>query len=163
MGCHKKVVATMLSLASTHVILHHHRKVHYHQITTDTSAVKTSLKELGGLSNGFMIFALASLVISMSFYIAGVILDSFEVTSTRGETSITNVYSILSIGMSIPDAYVDPDHAGTSFIQFMWFYLGIVEPVFCSIIFFVLYALPSLSKATMKELFKLAEIAFAWR
>lgn len=163
MECYKKVVATMLSLASTHVILHYHRKVHYHQTTTDTSAEKTSLKELGGLSNGFIIFALASLVISMSFFIVGVIFDSFEVTSTRGETSITNVYSIFSIGVSIPDAYVDPDHVGTRFIQFMWFYLGVAEPVFCSLIFFTMYAVPSLSRVTLQSLFTQAEIAFAWR
>lgn len=156
----------MLSLVSTHVILHFHRKVHYHQTTitdTTTSAEeKTSLKELGGLSNGFIIFALASIVISMGFFAAGVILDSFEVTSTRGETSITNVYSIFSIGMSIPDAYVDPAHTGTRFIQFMWFYLGVAEPLFCSIIFFTLYAVP-LPKATMRSLFTQGEITFAWR
>ncbi len=153
----------MLSLASTHVILHYHRKVHYHQTMDTTISGKAGMKDLGGLSYGFIFMALASIFVSMALFIAGVIVESFEVTSTRGETSITTAYSIASIGMSIPDAYVDPGHTGTRFIQFMWFFLGVATPLLCSALFFALYAIPSLSKTTMQIIFTSAEITFAWR
>jgi len=161
-GFYGFVVATMLSLASTHVILHYHRKVHYHQSTDTTTSGKAGIKELGKLSNGFIIVALASIFVSMALFIAGVIVESFEVTSTRGATSVTTAYSIASIGTSIPGAYIDPDHAGTRFIQFMWFFLGVATPLLCSALFFALYAIPSLSKSTMEVIFASAEITFAW-
>lgn len=177
----------MLSLSSTHIILHYHRKVHYHHqeesntagendaAATLESGDKTKpaepepaetacgLKTLGNLSNTSVMVAIAALVVSMIFFLAGVLVETFEVTSTRGELSETISYSIASIGHAIPGAYVDPSHTGTRFIQFMWFFLGIATPILCSVFFVVLYAVPSLSKPTMEMLFTAAEITFAWR
>jgi hypothetical protein len=121
------------------------------------------MKEFGGLSNGFMILAITSLVVSIILFLAGVTVQSFEVTSTNPQDSKTDSYSIASIGMAIPEAYIDPNHAGTRFIQFMWFFLGITMPLLCSVLFLVLYATPSLSKKWMEIIFTSAEITFAWR
>ena len=182
----------MMSLLSTHVILHYHRKMHYHDTTTSSSITasgdniesgdnqspsnnnnniaindgtgeKRGLKELGDLSTGFMVLAIGSLVLCIIFFLAGVITKSFEVTSTRGTNSVSTTYSITSIGMAIPEAYVDSSHAGTRFIQIMWFFLGVAMPLWCSVLFAVLYAIPSLSKVWMEHIFTMAEIAFAWR
>ncbi len=152
----------MLSLASTHIILHYHRKVLYHQ-GADTTVETKGLKELGGLSDKFVMAALASLVVSMIFFLAGILVKTFEVTNTRGDISETTGYSIASIGMAIPGAYVDTSHSGTRFIQFMWFFLGIATPLLCSALFVALYAIPTLPKPTMEMIFTAAEITFAWR
>jgi hypothetical protein len=130
---------------------------------SDKNDEKHGMKELGGLSNGFMVSAIASLVVSIILFLAGVTVPSFEVTSTNPQASKTDSYSIASIGMAIPEAYIDPSHAGTRFIQFMWFFLGIAMPLLCSVLFLVLYATPSLSKKWMEIIFTSAEITFAWR
>ena len=161
-GFYGFVIATMLSLASTHIILHYHRKVLCHQ-GAEASVETKGLKELGGLSDKFIMTALASLVVSMVFFIAGIVVETFEVTNTRGETSTTTGYSIASIGLAIPGAYVDTSHSGTRFIQFMWFFLGITTPLLCSALFVALYSIPTLSKPTMEMIFTSAEITFAWR
>lgn len=130
---------------------------------SDKNDEKRGMKILGGLSNGFMVSAIACLVVSIIVFLAGVTVPSFEVTATNPQASKTDSYSIASIGMAIPEAYIDPSHAGTRFIQFMWFFLGIAMPLLCSVLFLVLYATPSLSKKWMEIIFTSAEIAFAWR
>ena len=183
----QKVVATMMSLLSTHVILHYHRKLHYHDkknstsITTsddnieagdkmspdngndDDTGEKRGMKELGDLSTGFIVLAVGSLVISMVCFLAGVITKTFEVTSTRGTTIVSASYSITSIGLAIPEAYIDSNHAGTRFIQIMWFFLGVAMPIWCSVLFVALYTYPNFSKEWMERIFTMAEVAFAWR
>ena len=181
----------MMSLLSTHVILHYHRKVNYHnnnnandsnintardsndnleeagahQLSTDIdvdTTEKHGMKALGGLSTGFVVVASISLLLSMIIYLAGVIVKSFEVTSTRGTESESTSYSITSIGLEISNAYIDSSHAGTRFIQAMWFFLAVVMPLWCSFLFLILYTFPGLSKIWMERIFTMAEIAFAW-
>mmetsp|Transcript_1563 Transcript_1563/g.3786 ORF Transcript_1563/g.3786 Transcript_1563/m.3786 type:complete len:474 (-) Transcript_1563:371-1792(-) len=170
-GFYGFVMATMLSLLSTHLILHYHREVHYHKAANsvvvaetgnDDSGEKRGMKEVGNLSTRFILSAIGALVASMIFYLAGVLTETFEVTSTRGTNVVSNSYSIRSIGMAIPGAYIDRGHLGTRFIQAMWFFLGVAMPLWCSVLFVVLYALPRLSKRWMRIIFTLAEIAFAW-
>jgi len=194
----------MMSLLSTHVILHYHRKVHYHnpesiaggdaaknddenpnaieEVAANADADPADpadenanaekavasiespcgMKKIGGLSPRFLKMALKSLAGSIVFYLAGVLTETFEVTSTRGDVSVSTSYSIASIGMAIPEAYIDSGHTGTRFIQVMWFFLGIAMPLWCSVLFVILYAVPSLSKERMKYIFTMAEVTFAW-
>jgi len=202
-GFYAFVVATMMSLLSTHVILHFHRRVHYngntntntnnnnnnintsndsinnnleagnklsadigshavsHANDDNSEAEKCGMKSLGGLSTRFISVAIVSILLSMVIYLAGVIVKSFEVTSTRGAVSESTSYSITSIGLEIPKAYIDTTHIGTRFIQAMWFFLGVVIPLWCSFLFLILYTV-SLSKAWTERIFYMAEIAFAW-
>jgi hypothetical protein len=175
----------MLSLASTHIILHYHRKVHYHgplawedgcdEDNVDSVDVATSMrseeppkeelgiKAVGNFSTRFMVVAVGALVASMILFVAGVTVETFTVTSTRGEISETIAYSIASIGMDIPEAYVIANHSGTQFIQFMWFFLGIATPLLCSALFLALYTIPTLTKGKMETIFTAGEITFAWR
>jgi len=182
-GFYGFVIATMLSLASTHIILHYHRKVHYHGSLTedgcdeenvDSVDVATSMrseeppreelgiKAVGNFSTRFMVVAVGALVLSMVLFVAGVTVETFTVTSTRGEISETIAYSIASIGMDIPEAYVIANHSGTQFIQFMWFFLGIATPLLCSALFLALYTIPTLTKKRMETIFTAGEITFAW-
>mmetsp|Transcript_9007 Transcript_9007/g.26768 ORF Transcript_9007/g.26768 Transcript_9007/m.26768 type:complete len:454 (+) Transcript_9007:184-1545(+) len=203
-GFYGFVIATMMSLLSTHVILHYHRKVHYHnpesiaggdaaknddenpnaieEVAANADADPADpadenanaekavasiespcgMKKIGGLSPRFLKMALKSLAGSIVFYLAGVLTETFEVTSTRGDVSVSTSYSIASIGMAIPEAYIDSGHTGTRFIQVMWFFLGIAMPLWCSVLFVILYAVPSLSKERMKYIFTMAEVTFAW-
>eukprot|EP00532_Pseudo-nitzschia_australis_P009583 CAMPEP_0168241830 /NCGR_PEP_ID=MMETSP0140_2-20121125/23031_1 /TAXON_ID=44445 /ORGANISM="Pseudo-nitzschia australis, Strain 10249 10 AB" /LENGTH=441 /DNA_ID=CAMNT_0008176761 /DNA_START=27 /DNA_END=1349 /DNA_ORIENTATION=- len=184
-GFYGFVIATMMSLLSTHLILHYHRKIHYHDaanisgLVTETlptdieekndndneedTGEKRGIKEFGGLSTGSIVLAISSLVFSFVFYLIGVISKSFEVTSTQGENDPdSTTYSIASIGMAIPEAYIDSGHTGTRFIQIMWFFLAVAMPLWSSILFVVLYAAPSLSRKAMEYIFTMAEVAFAW-
>ncbi|OEU21392.1 hypothetical protein FRACYDRAFT_138831, partial [Fragilariopsis cylindrus CCMP1102] len=159
-GFYGFVVATMMSLLSTHVILHYHRKVNYHNNNNaNDSNINTARDRL---STGFVVVAAISLLLSMIVYLAGVIVKSFEVTSTRGTESESTSYSITSIGLEISNAYIDSSHAGTRFIQAMWFFLAVVMPLWCSFLFLILYTFPGLSKIWMERIFTMAEIAFAW-
>ena len=175
----------MMSLLSTHLILHYHRKICYHDAANISGLVteklptdieekndndneedigeKRGIKEFGGLSTGFIALAIGSLVFSFVFYLTGVITKSFEVTSTRGQVSVSTIYSIASVGMAIPEAYIDSGHTGTRFIQIMWFFLAVAMPLWTSILFVVLYTAPSLSRKSMEYIFTMAEVAFAWR
>lgn len=188
-GFYGFVVATMLSLASTHMILHYHRKAHGHhqneniaaadeakaneesmeagETTTRDPETTTSLTKFGNFSTTQQFLVVVALILSMTLFVAGVLVDCFEVTSTRGEMSTTQSYSISSIGMEIPDAYIDSSHTGTRFIQFLWFFLGLATPLLCSVFFLILYTAPILAKHGMKVgmevIFTLGEITFAWR
>lgn len=148
-----KVIATMMSLLSTHVILHYHRQLHYHEKNTNNSNIniaatnencnnnlegghgtfmseethtnkKHGMKALGELSTGHLIVIVVSILLSMILYLAGAIVKSFEVTSSQGTDSETIQYSVTSIGLEVDDAYIDSSHTGTRFIQTMWFFLG---------------------------------------
>lgn len=155
----------MMSLVSTHFILHQHRKVHYHSNSLADGAIeeeqKVGLKERGGLSNSFLGMAGGAVVMSLVFYIVGTVLYIYEVQNTRGEVNFAVDYSIVSVGQAIPGSQLDPDDVGTRFIQAMWFFLCIVMPLWCTFLFGILFLYP-FSKAWVERIFFMGEIAFAW-
>jgi hypothetical protein len=173
----------MMSLASTHLILHYHRKVLYHSTRkvseqesdpeqTAENGKKTAengeeskpaegMKGLLGLSNRFLALACLSIIGSMAFYIVGCVINIYEVTNTRGSFSFVEDYSVVSVGTALPMSVLDPSDLGTRFIQAMWFFLCVVMPLWCTFLFGVLFLYP-LSRQWMERVFVMAEIAFAW-
>lgn len=177
-GFYGFVVATMLSLCSTHVVLHHHRKVHYHskpsQAISSTEETelgetqeaakrekKVGIREKGGLSNTMVGLALLGVLLSLVFYLTGCFVDLYEVVSTRGSVSLSSKYNIVNIGTAFPDAQLEPDKAGTRFVQVMWFFLCVAMPLTCSILFGLLFAYP-FSDIWLERIFVMGEITFAW-
>ena len=158
-------MATMLSLLSSHYLLYRHRKVHYHDLITaksePESEPKKGMKARGNLSNTFMLVAMFAVVVSLVFYIVGCVVDTFQVSNTRGENTFSHDYSIVSVGHAIPASQLDPNNAGTRFIQFMWFFLCVAMPMWCSLLFGILFVYP-FSKVWLERVFFLGEIAFAW-
>jgi hypothetical protein len=159
----------MLSLLSTHVILHYHRQVHYHGTATDESesteaATKrwgSTMRDRGGMSFKFMAATGVALPVAVGLYLTGVLLETFEVTNTRGPASFVDKYSIVLVGQNIPEANLDESSFGTRFLQAMWFFLGVAMPIWCSFLFLILFFAP-LSARWMIRIFTMAEIALAW-
>lgn len=169
-GFYGFVIATMMSLVSTHYILHLHRKVHYHSsdlsmgitaITTEEGEEKLGLKARGGLSNTFVMLTGFAASLSVVFFVVGIIVDIYQVKNTRGEVSLEVDYSVVSVGQAIPASQLDPNDVGTRFIQAMWFFLCIVMPLWCSFLFGLLFVYP-FSKVWVERIFVMGEIAFAW-
>jgi hypothetical protein len=156
----------MMSLVSTHCILHMHRKVHYHSNTsTDAAAIeveeKVGLKARAGLSNSFLGMAGIALLVSFVFYIVGTVVDIYQVQNTRGEVNIEVDYSVVSVGQAIPESQLDPNDVGIRFIQAMWFFLCVAMPLWCSFLFGLLFFYP-FSKVWAERIFFMGEIAYAW-
>jgi hypothetical protein len=168
----------MMSLISTHLILHFHRKLQYHngrieenvqepdpeqtsENNQESEPEKIGMKAKVGLSNLFIGCTLFSIIASMAFYIVGCAINSFEVTNTRGPFSVVEAYSVVSIGQAIPGAVLNHSDVGTRWIQAMWFFLVVVMPLWCSFLFGILFLYP-LTPQWMERIFVMAEIAFAW-
>ncbi len=155
----------MMSLISTHYILHLQRKVQYHDSRTlkpeSEDLEKMGMKARGGLSNSFLVSAGLAVLVSFAFYVAGCVVDIYQVTNTRGEVSFTVDYSVVSVGHAIPGSQLEPNDIGTRFIQAMWFFLCVAMPLWCTFLFGILFLYP-FSKAWLERIFVMGEIAFAW-
>ena len=172
----------MLSLLSSHIILHYHRHMHYKkaEIVTNSgieessveppdqskekekaSETKKGLKGKGQLSSSFLSLAGLGVLFSIGFYLWGIFVDIYTVISTRGDIRIVNDYSVVSVGTSIPDSQIEPDEIGTRFLQVLWFILCVVMPLLCSCLFGALFLLP-LTPTWIERIFFLGEITFAW-
>jgi hypothetical protein len=122
---------------------------------------KIGMKARAGLSNRVLGFIVVAVLLSIVFYIVGCVVNVFEVTNTRGDTSYTIEYSVISVGQATPGSTLDPSDVGIRFIQAMWFFLGVVMPLWCSLLFGILFLYP-FSKSWMERVFFMAEVAFAW-
>ena len=193
----------MMSLITTHVIVHAHRKRTYHfdndrcdlpedpqykdmnqepgdvekreeatspepkQVSSnqDSDQVRPNdhlgFKEKAHFSNTFNYLAALYLISSMAIYLAGCIIDIYEVGNTRGEEQFVDVWSIVSIGQFIPKSSLDDTPVGETFIQVIWFFLGVVMTLVCSSLFLILYLVP-MSQKWSNRIFLLAEISFSW-
>eukprot|EP00934_Nitzschia_sp_Nitz4_P006129 Nitzschia sp. Nitz4//scaffold1_size375055//84702//86183//NITZ4_000233-RA/size375055-augustus-gene-0.663-mRNA-1//1//CDS//3329540916//6119//frame0 len=172
-GFYGFVVASIMSLISTHVMLHYHRKLHYAHIhaqehacveaQSDTAGkdAPVSFKEKGGLSNRFMVLAFLGVVISVASYLVGCFVSIYRVYESRATGSIPKDYSIVSVGSAFPESQRNPQAAGIIFVQVMWFLLGVAMPVLCSVLFGVLYFVP-LNKVWTERIFFFGEMSFAW-
>jgi hypothetical protein len=159
----------MMSLLATHVILYRHRQVLYH---SNNNKEQEEPQEEGGfpakagLSGRTRAIIAALWVIGVALFLVGSILDIYEVRNSSGEeptgiTTIVDRYSVISVGQAIPNAVIDPSDVGIRFIQAMWYFLCFVMPLWCSLLFAILYAVP-LSQKWTGWTFILAEVAFSW-
>ena len=156
----------MMSLVSTHYILHRHRTVHYHSNSSPGEPIegeeKVGLRAQGGLSNSFLAIAGGAVAISLAFFTVGIVVDIYSVSNTRGDVSFDVDYSVISVGKAMPESQLEPNKLGTRFIQAMWFLLCVAMPLWCSFLFGVLFLYPSLTKVWVERIFFMGEIAFAW-
>lgn len=155
----------MLSLLSSHFLLVRHRKVHYHDLVQEQAASdldsKKGMKARGNLSNTFMILAMFAVLVSLVFYIVGCVVHIFQVSNTRGENTSSQDYSVVSVGHAVPESQLEPNGFGTRFIQFMWFFLCVAMPLWCALLFGIVFVFP-FSKVWLERAFFMGEIAFAW-
>jgi hypothetical protein len=156
----------MMSLLATHVILYSHRQVLYHSNKEPKEVQKGGFPAKAGLSARKRAIIAALWVIGVVLFSVGCILDIYEVRNSSGEeatgiTTIVDRFSVVSVGQAIPNAVLDPSDRGIRFIQAMWYFLCLVMPLWCSLMFAILYAVP-LSQKWTEWTFLLAEVAFSW-
>jgi hypothetical protein len=186
-GFYGFVLATMMSLLGTHVILYYHRRVIYHNNSSNSTNKESDdskdpqqqehqpppqqvhdadpeerldLLALTGLSKLLVSMAL---VVSLASYLAGCLVDIFEVKNTTADGSAVVVaYSVVSVGQAIPTSSIDETDVGIRWLQAMWFFLCVAMPLWCSFIFGLLYLVPLVKKKHLERVFLLSEIAFSW-
>lgn len=162
-GFYLFVLATIMSLVSTHYIIYLHRKVIYRskKELIGTSEEKVLLVERGGLEKSSMYTAIVACGIAFVCFLVGCLMKIYEVENTRGNVVETYDYSIISLGKEVPDSQLDPNQFGIRFLQFMWFFLAVAMPLWSTFLFGLLFAIP-LSTMWAERIFVMAEIAFAW-
>ena len=155
-----------MSLLVTHVILYRHRQVLYHSSKEQKELQEGGFPAKAGLSARTRAIIAALWVIGVVLFFVGCILDIYEVRNSSGDeatgiTTIVDRYSVISVGQAIPNAVLDPSNVGIRFIQAMWYFLCFVMPLWCSLLFAILYTVP-LSQKRTEWTFLLAEVAFSW-
>ena len=70
-------------------------------------------------------------------------------------------FSIINIGIYVPDSAIDPNSFGIWFVQAFYFLLAVVTPLQNVVVFSLLYLLP-MKDWTQRWIFFLSEITFAW-
>jgi hypothetical protein len=156
-GFYVFVFATVMSLLVTHFILHRHRQVHY-----PSSEERTGVESADpGVRIKERNARISICMLAFVWYMAGCFSDAYQVENTRGDVSFATDYSIVSVGKAIPESQLDPNSVGTRFLQFMWFFLCVVMPLWALLLFGILFAVP-LSQVWAERIFFMGGIAFAW-
>eukprot|EP00339_Tiarina_fusa_P027174 CAMPEP_0117075784 /NCGR_PEP_ID=MMETSP0472-20121206/53434_1 /TAXON_ID=693140 ORGANISM="Tiarina fusus, Strain LIS" /NCGR_SAMPLE_ID=MMETSP0472 /ASSEMBLY_ACC=CAM_ASM_000603 /LENGTH=322 /DNA_ID=CAMNT_0004801439 /DNA_START=181 /DNA_END=1146 /DNA_ORIENTATION=- len=142
-GFYGFVLATMMSLMSTHFILHFHRDLHYHHIAKKQTEEENSGQEQTipddksedppetreeeevnhdiGLSPKAKGLAAFAVLVGLGFYIVACVVDIYEVNNARGESEVITPYSVISVGQDIPkSSSFEGNDVGNRFIQIMW-------------------------------------------
>ena len=177
-GIYTFLIATMMSLALTHIILAFHRHTsapahHQLQPTEDTEALCTHTFDcgaatfkctlLGQASVALLLFAASSLVVvggivyAFKFQFkgaAGLVLDYLH-------DSVEQSYSLLSLGTSLPSSAQHPDSVGVRFIQATFFTFAFAVPLVHLTSLVVLWLLP-LNHKFQKRVFHATEVFNAW-
>jgi len=136
-----------------------HRRVLYRgSEKAKSEEVKQSLSEITRTPPWFvLVFAL----ITLGLYVAGCFVDIYYVTSERGEAFEKNYFSIISVGMDFPESSYAGNNAGPVWIQTMYFFLGLVMPIWTNVLACALFLVP-MKPSMQRVCFFLSEMAFAW-
>lgn len=122
----------------------------------------TPLRIRCGMPNMTMPSLLAFFLVSAVLLISGFCVNVMRFTyiSTTGDE--VEAYSLLSIGLKIPDAPLPTEgKSGPIFMAVMYNLMSLVMPLLNMAFFLVLYLYP-LSKNKQRTVFLFAEITFAW-
>lgn len=170
----------MLSLILTHLILAAHRKiitaekgVNYNPQNAVKQKEKKPLCSLS-FSRGTKQVIGATLItilllLSLSLLAVGSIWNSFEfqfqgaaaLALSYLSQPVTTAYSLISLGLKLPDASPDPFSFGIRFIQVTFFIYGIAIPLFHLLSLLLLWLLP-MSRKSQRNIYVLTEILNAW-
>ena len=169
------ILGTVISLCLSHIITHLNRSLDEHpdQNKGEKAESYTALitlaeskllgKKLFRIIISFLLFSTLILVIigsfitSFSFYfhgLAGYALDLFEIAPHRE-------YSVIQLGLSVPESYEDPNDKVIRFTQIIYFLTVFVIPISTLLNIMFLWFVP-LPRRIQKILYSMAEILNAW-
>lgn len=168
-GFYGFVVASILSLLGNHIILYFHRHLHCHNndqgsettLGTDAQPSHPELESLAKVSHlpvPLIAFLLAG---SCALQAAGVVVNIYELIEERPTYTTSEAYSILRVGLDVPQSTLEPNAFGIRWVQAMYFFLAIALPLTNSVLIGILYMFP-MTKPWQDRLFVLAEITFSW-
>jgi hypothetical protein len=169
-GFYGFVTATILSLLGTHTVLYFHRLVQYDKPgeavkeSTDGTEEQPSGQETEVLAkkmNCSIALIAAALVTSFALHIAGCVLETYEVIEMRPTSTTYKAYSVVSVGLGVPDSTLTPNGFGTRWVQAMFLFLAVALPLWNTVLFAALYLYP-MTKTLRERLFVLTEITFSW-
>jgi hypothetical protein len=169
----------MLSLFMSHVIVMAHR----HVLDDPTHIVDTSRESVANFGyttpSGHMVrvtvwgrtlFTLI-LVVSFGLMIAGMTVNSFSfrfgglvgfaLSAQPMPNGADTNYSVLSLGIEIPNVSPDPTSLGTNMILVLYFMFGIIVPLLHCIMLVVIW-FKKLTLAAQKRMLVATEILNAW-
>jgi hypothetical protein len=183
-GFYSFLLATMLSLAITHIVLACHRsesavkpKPQTHQLRAPQKQKWQALCSYAFKSNcvvsrcSWLITVGVTLLLlfSIALLITGSVINSFQF-QFRGafqmlldfidEDSFTS-YSLISTGLALPGSAINPDSFGVRFIQVTWFSFAIAIPLCYLLLLLVLWLTP-LTPRLQRGVFVVTEVFNAW-
>ena len=174
-GFFSLILGTVISLCLSHIITHLNRSLDDHpdqnkgeKAESYTALISFAESKLFGkkflrITISFLLFATFILVIvgsfitSFSFYfhgLAGYALDLFEIAPHRE-------YSVIQLGLSVPESYEDPNDSIIRFTQVIYFLTVFVLPISTLLNIMFLWFTP-LPRRIQKFLYSMAEILNAW-
>lgn len=178
-GFYTFVIATMMSLVSTHLILYRHRRLCDPKPSELANYERESLschnfttidgKRSYRFTPGGALFVSILLLGTLGVMIAGSVIDSFdfEFQGLVGwllkemKDDYIRPYSLISMGNSLPKASEHPGSFGSHFIQAVFFTYAFGVPVAHLVVLFFLWVLP-MYPATQRKWFHVAEVLNAW-
>jgi len=181
-GFYAFLLATMISLILTHIILAAHRKIikaekHIGETLVLSSSPQSkkrkslcSIAFTPGLRQiiGSLLITFG-LIISLCLLIVGSYWISFEfqfrgaaaIALSYLSQSVSQAYSLITLGLGLPSASPEPNSFGIRFIQVTFFLYGLAIPLFHLFFLLILWLLP-LSRKSQRRIYILTEILNAW-
>jgi hypothetical protein len=169
------LIATCLSLALSHIITHLHRGLDEHP-NENKGEKAESFKSLISYANVngkgkylFRGFITLILFTTLSFVIYGelIISFSFDFLGLAGYgLGLLNIkshreYSVLNLGLKMPDAYEIPNSFSIRFTQLIYFLTIMIFPI-CHLLTVIILWLVPLSRKIQKFIYTICEILNAW-
>ena len=169
------ITFTLMSLTLSHIITHLHRNLDKHP-DENTGEKAESYKSVMSFAKTkclgdttFRVIISFILMLTFGFVIAGSITEcfSFYFHGLAGyglnllKIPSHREFSVLSLGLSVPEAYENPKAPEIIFTQVIFFLTVLAMPIGFLIVIFILWFIPMPRKAQM-ILYAIAEILNAW-
>jgi len=176
-GIYSFLLSTMSSLLITHLVLAFHRGSRKTETNVDYISTNSMILEkpiplfrsyFRNSCMGPLLITLL-LIASTTLLVLGAIFPSFEfqfegaaalVLSYLNQTT-SNTYSLVSLGLALPDSTENPDSFGTRYLQVTYFIFALAIPLTHMLTMIGLWLIP-LSRKVQRRVFVLTEVLNAW-
>lgn len=173
-GIYGFMLATMISLAMSHIILAFHRNIEEKRILPDTGPLESLSDHSFRLHDGTRVRAttagkivvLLSIAFTAAIICAGVWIESFAfefegLTGYLLGDDAEAPYSLIKIGDTLPSVSGSPNDFGVRWLQATYFTLGVGMPLALTVVLAIIWLKP-LSLTTQRQLYVLSEVLNAW-
>ena len=169
------IIGTLVSLSLSHIITHLHRSLDEHpdqnkgEKAESNKSIMSFAKVKCMKDTYFRLFISLCLITTLILVIVGSLVEcfSFKFHGLAGYAlDLLNIpsyndYSIVSLGMMVPESYEDPNSAVIIFTQVIYFLSVLIIPLTFLLTLFILWFIP-MSRRIQKIIYDIAEILNAW-